>query len=206
MYRKKKSEAKRPNWKFCSQSCKTSFSNKKRDKPTHGEKKCLCCDNIFSGSLSNYKYINKRFCSIKCASIYRAQNETNEQKIIKGDKISKSKTGKSFTKSIEARKAQSDRLKGDKSHFWKGGITKDSKIIRSSYDYKSWRESVFERDNHTCQLCNTRGGVLNADHIKPFAYFPELRFDINNGRTLCLGCHKQTDTYMGRAKTLYESY
>ncbi len=87
---------------------------------------------------------------------------------------------------------------------WKGGISKISQRIRVSAEYRLWRESVFKRDDYTCQICSARNGngvrvILNADHIKPFAYFPELRFDINNGRTLCVPCHKKTDTYMGRA-------
>lgn len=204
MYRKKRSEAERPNWKFCSNSCKSSDCNKKRTKPIQGEKNCLYCNTIFSGSVNSYKFKNKVFCSIKCSCIYKNTSLTDEQKRIKAEKISKSKTGKTYTKSPEACKKQSERLKGEKSHFWKGGVTESSKIIRQSYDYQSWRKYVFERDDYTCQICNERGGTLNADHIKPFAYFPELRFDTNNGRTLCVDCHKQTDTYMGRAKALYE--
>lgn len=71
-------------------------------------------------------------------------------------------------------------------------------MIRESLEYKLWRESVFKRDNYTCQICDKRGAKLNADHIKPFAFYSELRFDLVNGRTLCEDCHKKTDTYMGR--------
>jgi len=71
--------------------------------------------------------------------------------------------------------------------------------IRESREYKVWRTSVFRRDNFTCLLCGTKKRPFHADHIKPFAYFPELRFVLENGRTLCVPCHKQTETW-GRRK------
>mgnify|MGYP001611181653 CR=1 FL=1 len=83
----------------------------------------------------------------------------------------------------------------EKNHLWKGGINDLNDTIRKSLEYKLWREAVFKRDDFVCQVCFKRGGEINADHIKQFAYYPELRFDINNGRTLCVSCHKKTDTY-----------
>lgn len=83
---------------------------------------------------------------------------------------------------------------------WKGGITSKNAKIRSSLEYIVWRRNIFERDEYTCVLCRRKGVRLNADHIKPFAYYPELRFEINNGRTLCKKCHENTPTFGGRSK------
>ena len=87
------------------------------------------------------------------------------------------------------------KMRGENHPNWKGGITPANKLIRRSIEYKLWRESVFKRDNWTCIWCFVRGGVLHADHIKSFALFPELRFAIDNGRTLCKSCHLKTDTW-----------
>ncbi len=94
----------------------------------------------------------------------------------------------------EVRMKLSQSHKGAKSYLWKGGITPINQSIRSSLEYRLWREAVFARDNWTCVWCGQRSGngikiILNADHIQKFAYFPELRFAIDNGRTLCKECH-----------------
>jgi len=82
-----------------------------------------------------------------------------------------------------------------------GKRTADKKI-RQNWAYKAWRTLVFERDNYTCVQCGDKNFVgrgetvsLHADHIKPFALYPELRFEVTNGRTLCVPCHKKTGTF-----------
>lgn len=90
-------------------------------------------------------------------------------------------------------------LSSKEAHWnWKGGITPENEAVRKSAEYKSWRSKVFERDEHTCQVCYKKGGTLHADHILPFATHPDKRFDIENGRTLCLECHQNTDSYGGK--------
>jgi len=77
---------------------------------------------------------------------------------------------------------------------WRGGIQPINLKIRASDEFKQWRTSVFERDGYTCQECGSRSRkgmaiILHAHHIKPFAKFPKLRFEIENGQTLCKDCH-----------------
>jgi 5-methylcytosine-specific restriction endonuclease McrA len=73
---------------------------------------------------------------------------------------------------------------------WRGGITPYRVKIWTSPQYKSWREAVFKRDSFQCVVCRINTHDLEADHIKPFALFPELRFDVSNGRTMCKPCHR----------------
>lgn len=110
----------------------------------------------------------RKFCSKKCSNLYRSI-------------------------------AQS----GKNSHFWKGGSTKESELLRASAKTKNWRKEVFERDDYTCQDCGAKNGngetvYLVAHHIKRWSDYPELRWDVDNGMTLCRECHKKTDNYGGK--------
>lgn len=88
------------------------------------------------------------------------------------------------------------------------GITELKSLLRQTTQYKQWRNSVFVRDDYECVFCGV-SGEINADHIKPFAVIivennlkslddaiicGEL-WDVDNGRTLCIPCHKATETY-----------
>jgi len=80
--------------------------------------------------------------------------------------------------------------KGENHWNWKGGITPKNQRERSSGEYAAWRKDVFTRDNYTCQHCGQRGGSLNAHHIQPWAKYPDKRYAVENGITLCAACHK----------------
>lgn len=121
-------------------------------------------------------------------------SEEHKAKISKANSNPSLKTRKKKSASAKARVAKGTH------NFYKGGVTEINKKIRNSSEYKLWRTAVFERDNYTCVWCGLKSqkGVkleIQADHIKPFSLFPELRFAIDNGRTLCRDCHKKTDTF-----------
>ena len=67
---------------------------------------------------------------------------------------------------------------------------KRSKHI-TDHRYDIWRKAVYHRDKWICQKCGQRGGKLQAHHKKSWVDYPELRYSLKNGLTLCLECHKQ---------------
>jgi hypothetical protein len=142
------------------------------------------------GKVFSKEYRNK--LSISHKGIKQSDDTKNKRKILMEKMWANGfigTTGKTFSE--ETRKKMSESHRGDKAYQWKGGITEENHRLRSSLEYRLWRESVFERDDYTCLNCNIRGGRLNADHIKPWSLYPELRFAIDNGRTLCEDCHSE---------------
>jgi len=83
---------------------------------------------------------------------------------------------------------------------WKGDSYPKNKRLRQSGKYRQWRKAVLLRDNFSCVLCQykskgTKPPDINADHIKAWYLYPNHRFEISNGRTLCLPCHYKTESY-----------
>ncbi len=70
------------------------------------------------------------------------------------------------------------------------GKTTEARKVRASTEYATWRDRVFKRDQYRCQICSC-GGKLNAHHIFAFSQYPDWRFHLSNGITLCRYCHDQ---------------
>lgn len=110
-------------------------------------------------------------------------------------------------------------VSGEKHHLWKKERTPrlTKNLIRQDFKYRQWRSDVFTRDGYACVICGRKqevSGRLEADHYpKSFAdILSEYRiktaeealkceelWNINNGRTLCQDCHKETDNYFYKA-------
>lgn len=86
-------------------------------------------------------------------------------------------------------------------------LTDEERITRRNVpENNRWRKAVYERDNYTCKACSKVGGHLVAHHIVPYSTNKSLRFDVNNGTTLCKTCHKEFHIdFMGGYKVKCDS-
>jgi hypothetical protein len=148
-----------------------------------------------------------RFCSYACAGEWRSKNIVGEyspvyrsgavrEKICQGcGKLIKHQTGTplvNFERRKYCSKSCADlhglRYIGKEHPNWKGELGR-----RKSRDTKHsrWSEKVLNRDHNTCIRCGASGKdtELHAHHIKPYEHYPELRYELSNGVTLCAECH-----------------
>lgn len=74
---------------------------------------------------------------------------------------------------------------------FKGNKDWENQKIRHSKEYDKWRKKVYKRDKWLCQICKKHCGRRDivAHHKKEFSKHIKLRFDVNNGITLCRKCH-----------------
>ena len=179
------------NWinrhKFCSRECKDNFQVKKWV--------CLFCGKKRTGR-------KRIYCSRNCAGKdkgFQIGHPAPPNAI-------KNLTYRFPKGHIPWNKGRKMPFRGKNHWNWKGGKPKQRSSENLSYEdyrkYKDWQKAIFKRDRWTCQICGKQGGEIHADHIKQWILFPRLRYNIDNGRTLCVPCHRKTKTYGKKSKVV----
>lgn len=155
--------------------------------PISMEKICQVCNKKFEKSLYSSRLYWKRqkYCSQKCCGI---------------DKLGRPSPRRGCILSSNTKAKISVNLK----KYWSKvvRIYKNNQSERRSKLYLEWHDKVLKRDNYTCQVCGDhnykgRGGAIkfHVHHKETWSTNPELRFDVNNGVTMCIPCHLKTDDY-----------
>lgn len=160
-------------------------------------KKCLVCGKLFEkpNNCSLRSWIKRKYCSRECGISKTSfiEGRTSWNKGLKGI-IGPNKT--SFKKGQVPRNKGKEHtsISGDKHPKW----IKDRTLVkqywteRNNPEYKNWRRKVLKRDNYKCKICGkeyAKKDKLIVHHILPWKDFPEERYNINNGITLCQKHH-----------------
>lgn len=163
----------------------------------------LCFCNPEFGGCGNTKIVEgsvlvrgySKSCGCLASEIW-SKNLSDRNKTEWMRKIS-SETNKGKTLSKETKRKMSEiakeRFRNSEDHpMWNPNLTDKQRQDRRKYpEYYKWRETVYERDNYTCQICGSnKSGTLNAHHLESYRANPKLRTILDNGITLCETCHK----------------
>jgi len=102
-----------------------------------------------------------------------------------------------------------DGISGKNNYRYNPKLTDDERVNRRLYfhnEVSKWRTQVYQRDKYTCACCYKIGGQINAHHIANWADNIKIRFEISNGVTLCLSCHKKLHSIYGKRNTTKKQF
>lgn len=152
--------------KYCSIRCRSIISVEQL------EKVCFTCKSLYQKpkNQGGKIWLSRKYCSIKCrplANLGRKSPWTTERNLQDNPK---------------RRREQHWNWNTDRTKI----VIVGDNIERRSVQYTQWRKSVWQRDNWKCKIANEDcKGRIEAHHILGFTEYPELRYEINNGITLC---------------------
>lgn len=165
-------------------------------------------------TIENLRKIHKENPSRYWLGKKRTISKETRDKMINGIRESRriKKEEKKKKLSEKLSQIQLKRVAEGKHHLWRGGVTPLYHKIRTSPKFKTMLADSKKRDGYICQVCGQKGGVLHSNHIVPFAKLIKENniktledalicttiWDSSNLETLCLNCHKNTDSYLNR--------
>jgi len=117
----------------------------------------------------------------------------------------------------EYREGASERKKGENNPMygvirennvlWNPDITDEQRVLqRKTYLDARFKKGVKARDSNTCKICGETKGTIVAHHLMSYTEYPEFRYDIDNGVTLCEKCHIDFHEKFGWGKTTKEDF
>jgi 5-methylcytosine-specific restriction endonuclease McrA/ribosomal protein L32 len=181
-------------------NCGKKFRRNTKDGMTKVKFCSLDCRHKFYSGKNHPKFnINRHssetiLCACGCGTeIPKYDNKGRIKKYVVGHtmKGKRRKFTDEWRKNISKSNTRNEKIMGKNHWNWKGGVTGQLKSIRHSKEYREWRLMVYRKDHFSCQECGKHCNEhqIIAHHIKDFKNYPKLRFDVNNGITLCRKCH-----------------
>ncbi len=176
-------------------------SSRRGRKQTSVARHCYNCGAIVWATPYDMKIGIKKYCSEKCMwefgnCTHRGADHYRFGKTVSAEvkeKIRKTKTGvKTGPHSPEwnerISKSQIGLQAGSKHPRWQGGITSENVALKAQRRYRKWSLDVRERAGNKCSVCGTEKDLV-AHHIHSWRVYPELRYSVENGLSMCRRCH-----------------
>jgi hypothetical protein len=113
-----------------------------------------------------------------------------------------------FSQGVGCKQCQIIATSGKNHYNWRNDLSKKDRVARRSLKENSdWIQEILKQDNYKCQICNKeKSGHLNAHHLESYHWCKELRFDLNNGVTVCDACHMKFHNKFGRRYNTSEQF
>ncbi len=149
-------------------------------------KQCECCGIWFKVKLS--KFEKRRFCTNICQNKSVVPWNKGKSKL---ELPQLSNAGRKIGDIPWNKGKKMPMISGEKHAHWIQDRTKLAKRQeRNDSTYKDWRRRVWLRDNFKCKIANLDClGRIETHHILIWSEYPELRYEVNNGITLCHAHH-----------------
>ena len=168
-------------------------------------KRCVkCCGSEKHTFKYVYKYFKEQGCEL--LETEYINNLTPMKYKCSCGNISKICFG-SFQQGSRCAKCGLVKISGKNNYNYNPNLTDKERDIGRIYPENiQWRNDIYKNDNWICQICDKRGGNLNAHHKDGWKKFPEKRFIEDNGATLCSVCHHIYHKFYGVKDIIRDKY